>query len=142
MVKRFFRLSMLAWVLFVLPLVGCETKRVWLQLEGVNTGVVEGIWLWRFSDELGTYERFCRIPFTDRDLIGGVDSVRYVQECGGADGEPAGIDLHAELKQSGSAPDRVTVGLWYMRWEDPGVYKVSSYGAYGETALSTTSIEL
>ncbi len=142
MLKRAFRLSMVAWALCLFPLFGCETKRVWLQLEGVEDGSVEGVWLWRLSDEIGSYERFCRIPFGEREQAGGTESIHYIQECGDGGQSGVGFDLFTDLKVSEQTQDRVTIGLWYMRWEDPGVYKVSSYGAYGETALSTTTIQL
>ncbi len=142
MVKRTFRLSIAAWVLCLLPLFGCETKRVWVQLEGVDEGNVEGIWLWRLSDELGSYERVCRIPFGDHEIVGATESVHYIQECGDDGQDGIGFELSTELKRSTPAQTRVTLGLWYLRWEDPGVYKVSSYGAYGETALSLSTIQL
>lgn len=137
-----FRLSVVAWVLCLVPLFGCESKRVWLQLDGVDGGTVEGIWLWRLSEELGSYERVCRIPFDDPQLIGTTESLHYYQECGNNGQDGVGFDLRTDLKRTAASQSKVTIGLWYMRWEESGVYKVSSYGANGETALSTSTIQL
>ena len=142
MLKRILRLSVVAWVLCLVPLFGCETKRVWLQLEGVGDGSVEGIWLWRLSNTLGSYERVCRIPFGDQQVVGTTESFHYVQECGDGGQDGIGFDLRTDLKRSTPTQTKVTIGLWYMRWEDPGVYKVSSYGLDGESALSASTIQL
>jgi len=136
-VQRWLRLFSIALPLFVLPLAGCETKKIWVQLPSFGDGSIDGIWLWRLAAN-GEYERQCHIPIGDVQSVNGQESVAYDQECGDA----LGFGLSATVERSETDPDTVVVGLWYMRWEDPGTYKISSHGAEGESALSTTTLQL
>lgn len=137
--NRRLRLGWLALVFLWVPLTGCETKRVWLEVGDFGTSAIEGIWLWRLSEQSGSYERICRIPFGAVVAEGGAESLPYAQEC--EDGR-TGIALEAAIERSAPDPDTIRVALWYMRWEDPGTYKVSTYGADGESALSVTTLDL
>ena len=138
-VQRSIRRSILALTLLLFPLVGCETKEVWVELPAFGSGDVDGVWLWRLSEMTDTYERACRITLDDPADVNGQESLGYVQDC---DDEHAGVQLSATLERDPNNPEAVTLGLWYMRWEDPGVYKVSSYGEDGESALSETTLDL
>ena len=113
--RRMLRSGAALWLLLSLvPLTACETKRVWLELPSFADGSIEGIWLWRRSDASGAWER---------------EDAR------------AGFELSSRL-DGAETPDTVRVGLWYMRWEDPGTYRVSAYGPSGESALSETTLDL
>ena len=137
--SRIFRSSIFALALFAFSLVGCESKRVWLQLTGLDNGNTVGIWLWRLSETSGAYERVCRVVFGQPEYVSGAEWLDYRQECG--DGA-APLPLRTELKRSPEDPETVTAGFWYLRWENPGAYKVSSYGFYGESALSESTLHL
>jgi hypothetical protein len=136
---RIFRSSIFALALFAFSLVGCESKRVWLQLTGLDNGNTVGIWLWRLSETSGAYERVCRVVFGQPEYVSGSEWLDYSQDCG--DGS-APLTLRTELKRSPEDPETVTAGFWYLRWENPGAYKVSSYGFYGESALSESTRHL
>lgn len=137
--RRILRSGAALWLLLSLvPLTACETKRVWLELPSFADGSIEGIWLWRRSDASGAWERTCRIPFLGYEAAGSRESVTYTQECEDA---RAGFELSSRL-DGAETPDTVRVGLWYMRWEDPGTYRVSAYGPSGESALSETTLDL
>ena len=135
--QRWLRLFAIALPLFALPLAGCETKKIWVQLPSFGDGNIDGIWLWRLAAN-GDYERQCHIPIGDVQSVNGQEAVAYDQECG----EALGFGLSATVERSATDPNTVVVGLWYMRWEDPGTYKISSHGAEGESALSSTTIQL
>jgi hypothetical protein len=138
--NRIVRSSVLALALCTLSLVGCESKRVWLQLTGLDDGNAEGIWLWRLSEQSGAYERTCRIVFGQPVYVGESEWLDYTQHCGEASG---GLNTwRTALKRSPESPETVTIGLWYTSLEDPGAYKVSSYGLYGETSLSESTLPL
>lgn len=137
--QRCIRRSILALTLLLFPLVGCETKEVWLELPAFGSGDVDGVWLWRLSESSETYERACRITLEDPEDVNGQEQLGYIQDC---DAEHVGIQLRAALERNPNNPEAVTLGIWYMRWEDPGVYKVSSYGEEGESALSETTLDL
>lgn len=136
--SRWLRLFALALPLFVLPLTGCETKRIWVELPSFGDGDVDGVWLWRLS-EGGSWERHCHIPIGDVETLNQNETVHYDQECGDQD---LGFDMTATVERVEQDPDTVRVGLWYLRWEDPGTYRLSSHGADGESALSETTLEL
>jgi hypothetical protein len=125
--------------LLALPLTGCETKRIWVELPSFGDGTVDGVWLWRLDGESGEYVRQCQLPIGDVETIEEREAVYYDQDCGDA---PFEWNLHAAVERSPEQPDTVRLGLWYMRWEDPGTYKLSAYGADGESALSDTTLEL
>lgn len=135
--NRVIRSSVLALALCAFSLVGCESKRVWLQLTGLDNGNTEGIWLWRLSETSGAYERNCRIVLGEHAYAGGTEWLEYSQDCG--DGNTA-QEMRTALERSSEDPEVVTAGFWYVRWENPGTYKVSSYGFYGETALSASTL--
>lgn len=137
--NRVFRSSLIALALCASSLLGCESKRVWLQVTGLDDGNAEGIWLWRLSEQSGAYERVCRIVFGQPEYVNGIESLEYAQDCGRGSKT---LKLRTSLTRSPDNPEAATVGLWYQRWENPGVYKVSSYGFYGETALSGSTLHL
>lgn len=135
--RRMLRSGAALWMLLLIPLTACETKRVSLELPAFGDGSVEGVWLWRLSDVSGAWERACRIPL-DYAQAGERETVTYTQEC---EDERAGFQLSSEVERPG-APETVRVSLWYLRWEEPGTYKVSAYGPSGESALSETTLDL
>ena len=136
--RRMLRSGAALWLLLLFPLTACETKRVWLDLPAFGDGSVEGVWLWRRSDASGAWERTCRIPFLDYQQAGARETLTYTQEC---EDERAGLELSSRIERP-ETPDTVRVSLWYMRWEDPGTYRVSAYGPNGESALSETTLDL
>lgn len=137
--KRWLRLVSISLGLSVLALTGCETKRIWVELPLFGDGAVDGVWLWRLDETSGEYVRHCHIPIGDVEPREGGEAVYYEQECGD---QRLDFDLFASVERSATNADTVTVGLWYMRWEDPGTYKLSSHGAEGESALSETTLDL
>jgi hypothetical protein len=138
-VNRFVRSGVVALALCAFSLVGCGTKRVWLQITGLDDGITEGVWLWRLSKESGTYERACRFRFAGTDAAGGFETLGYTQHCQGGN---AGFELRAPVKRLESRPGTITAGLEFMNLYGTGVYKISSYGLYGETSLSESTVQL
>jgi len=138
-VHRALRRSILALPFLLLPFVGCETLEVYLELPTFGVGTVQGVWLWRLSEATDSYERACRIEFGAPELVKGKEAIGYLQGC---DEEHPGLQLSAELERDPSNPEAVSLGLWYMRWEESGMYKVSAYGDDGESALSETAVTL
>ncbi len=136
--NRFVRCGVVVLVLCGISLVGCAPKRIWLQIAGFDDGLIDGVWLWRLSQESGTYERACRFPFAGVGAPGNVESLAYVQEC--EDGAVSG-QFYVPIRRSQIRPDTVTVGLWYLNWSGAGAFKISSYGLNGETALSGSTLQ-
>jgi hypothetical protein len=132
---RTFAASLLA---LVGPLTACETKSVTVQIPAFGAGAVDGIWLWRLSETSNSFERMCRIDIGDSAVTASGEMVDYIQDCE----EHAGVMLKTKVDRLPSDPQTVVLDLWYMRWEDPGVYKASAYNSGGESALSISSIQL
>lgn len=127
----------LCLLLLLFPLTACETKRVWLEFPSFSQGHVEGLWLWR-RDASGAWERLCRIPFLAHAVVGERETLTYTQEC---TDERGAYEFSSRVERPESS-GIVRVGLWYMRWEQSGTYKVSAYGPSGESALSDTTLDL
>jgi hypothetical protein len=132
------RVFALALAFFCIPLTACETKRVWVELPAFGDGAVDGVWLWRLA-ETGEWQRHCHLPLGDAELAADGEAVAYDQECGDRD---LGFDLRATVERDPEDPETVRLGLWYVRWEDPGTYRLSSHGDAGESPLSETTLDL
>lgn len=127
-------------VFALLPLSGCETSSVTIQLSGFGQGSVDGIWFWKLSTQTGQYERSCRLAISNAHAGPQGETVSYMQDC--VSGEP-GVRMQASLVRSPTDPDTVTLQLWYFRFQDEtGTYKASAYNTAGESALSPTTITL
>lgn len=136
---RWLRPSMAALLLLALPLLGCEPKKLVVAVEGFGPEL-EGLWLWRLSEETGQYERTCRLVLLDvRPHRLGGERAHYIQEC--LDGSP-GIEIAAPFTRSPSDPTSVTLEIYYARHEAGGVYRISAYGPDGESPLSETTVDL
>jgi hypothetical protein len=120
------------------PLTACETKSVTVQIPAFGVGAVDGIWLWRLSEASNTFERMCRIDIGDSAVTPSGEIVDYIQDCE----DHPGVQLKSRVERLAADPQTVVLDLWYMRWEDPGVYKASAYNAGGESPLSANSVQL
>jgi hypothetical protein len=129
----------LALAILLAPLSACETRSLTLRIEGFGDGRVDGIWLWRLSEESGRFERTCRIELGDPFLAGEVEKVSYAQICGD---EGGGLPLEATIERSEDDPDVIVIDLWYFRWDAPGSFKASLFTSEGESALSPVPVTL
>lgn len=137
---RILRSAALVLSLLSIPLFGCETKTLQIQLSGFSTSGIEGIYLYRRNDQ-GQFERMCRIDIDGNRLTAGGETVQYIQNC--VDGKEIPAILHETLvRRSPSAPDTILIDIWYMRYEDPGLYRATAFNAAGESALSATELTL
>ncbi|MDJ0869673.1 MAG: hypothetical protein QNK03_26470 [Myxococcota bacterium] len=127
-------------VALVLPLVGCETKKLSIAVQAFGDGNVDGIWLWRLDETSGEYLRVCDLRFTD-SYVGedGREYLGYRQHCPG--GSP-GVDLRASFVRDDQSPDTIGIEIYYMRWEETGTYRATAYNAGGESVLSPSSVQI
>ena len=136
-VERVIWRGILTLTLLPFFLVGCsEPKVVWLELPSFSA--IDGVWFWRRSEATDTYQRACRIELADPETVNGQAIVDYIQEC---DDGQSGVPLSAAVERT-RLRNTVRLGLWYSASEGPGVYRVSSYGKRGESALSATPFDL
>ncbi len=142
MTRKSARLShlVMAFTLLLLSF-GCETRAITIEIPGFGDGAVDGVWLWRYADSTGQYERACRLELSAPQLdASGNEVLPYLQVCT-TPGE-VGMDLQATISRLPADPDTIVVTVWYFRYRDPGQYKASSYNAAGESALSPTALAL
>ena len=135
--QRVIRRCILVLTLSLLSQLGCGITQVWLQLPSFSS--IRGIWIWRLSEETHDYERVCRVHFDDTESSNGQEVVPYVQECAAI---PGSAPILASVARDASNPDVVKLGLRLLYAVKEGVYRVSSYGDDGESALSATSLSL
>lgn len=141
MARRGTRGLALGLLLMALPLGGCEPKKVTIQLDGFADGAIQGVWLWRFSEVENRYERICRIDFADHRWTEEGEIVEYAQQC--IDGQQVpGPVLTALVERLAQQPDSAVLDLWYVRYEDAGVYKATAFNVDGESPLSPGSLPL
>ncbi len=140
--KRKARRAALALLLISLPaLSGCEIKSLTVQILGWDAYQVRGLWLWRFDDSAGRFQRDNAVQFhRDRSTAqyqdqfpSGAELVVYSSAAGNT-------EMPVRVERDPRDPDRVTLRLWYLRVSDPGVFKATTYNAAGESPLSSSSI--
>ena len=137
--RRGLRGVVLALALLAAPMLGCEAKPLRVQLPGFGNGTVDGIRLWR---QVGSsWQPVCRIDFTDRRMTHRGETIYYVQNC--IDGEQKrGLVLPAAVQRKPDDPSTITINLWYLRYEDSGSYRATTFNKAGESTLSSTSVVL
>ena len=124
-------------LLLLAPLGGCKVNQVSMEIPSFGDGGVAGIWMWRYDNATGQYERDCRVTFGSTDANSEGEYVGYTQQC---TNQPD-INLNAYIHPEPTDPNTVTLTLWYTRFQGtPGSYKASAYNAVGESALSSTSL--
>ena len=136
--RRSLRTCIATLALLSIPLLGCEWKKVIVEVQDFGPDVA-GVWIWRLSSETGEYQRHCRIDILDvaPGLRG--ETIRYIQGC--LDGEP-GLEMTTIVDRAPADPGSARLEIYYLRREDPGSYRISSFGALGESELSTSEVDL
>ena len=145
MSSRRLRSAVLMLSLLAGPMLGCEPANVQIQLDSFTTSGIEGIVLYR-EDTDGKFRPVCEIHFGEfRTIVRrgeSIERVQYVQNClGSVAGVPA-LVLETNVERPANAPDAIRLELWYLRFEEPGIYKASAFNAAGESALSAASLLL
>jgi len=127
------RLALLA---LVLPLLACDPTFLTVKIPDFGSKQVEGVWVWRLSAQTNQYEREALIRFQ------GVTTLTTGQFLSYAAYSNAGTQsLTAGIVRDPANPDVVTVTLGFELGQ-PGVFKVSTFNAAGESSLSAQSESL
>jgi hypothetical protein len=130
-------LVFLPLLLLLAPLGGCKVSQVSMEIPSFADGGVTGIWLWRYDDTTGQYERDCRVAFAQTDANSKGEYVNYTQQCT----NQLDINLSAFIHPAPTDPNTVTLTLLYTRFQGtPSSYKASAYNSAGESGLSSTSL--
>lgn len=117
---------------------GCTWTSFTVGILDFDTSQVQGLWLWR-ADASGAFQRAARFDFSPPRLNGSSEVMDYVVSMpGSTDTMPAQVSV----QRSPTNPNQVALVLLYPRSEASGTYRVSSFNAAGESALSTTQSAL
>ena len=127
------RLALLA---LVLPLLACEPTWFTVKIPDFGSKEVEGVWVWRLSTQTHQYEREALIRFESLSSLPSAQILSYA-----AYSNAGAQALTAGIVRDPANPDVVTVTLGFELGE-PGVFKVSTYNAAGESPLSAQSESL
>ncbi len=137
----FLRTSCALVALSLLPLLtACEYRRVTVRIADFESALVEGVRFWRLTEASLQFEPGGSVEFDDpRILESGHEVVDYTVFS--PDGEEL-VTLPAFVLRNPADPDTVTLELQYLRYEDPGWFRITTYNAAGESELSQEQIYL
>lgn len=129
--RQALRLALLA---LALPLLGCDLSWLNVEIPDFNSKQVEGVWIWRLSPQTNQYQRDTQIQFAGVTTLTSGDILSYTTKVNGA-------TLTTGITRNPENSDVVTVTLGFQRGL-PGVFKVSTFNAAGESMLSSKSESL
>ena len=122
----------------LLSVSGCSWVTFTVGILDFDTSQVEGLWLWR-ADSSGAFQHAARFDFSAPQMEGSSEIMDYVISVPGSTG---GLPAQVSVQRAPADPNQVTLVLLYPRGETSGVYRVSSFNAAGESALSTSESTL
>ena len=135
-VRRLFAVLACATLLLA---TGCDTPLITIRIPGFDSSEVEGIGIWRESDQGGEWELVSEIGLDVGEVPGsGYEIAYYPFELD----DGSSITLTAGVERSGGASEDITVRLIWNRHTPPGVFRASAYNAAGHSALSLEAVAL
>jgi hypothetical protein len=113
---------------------GCEIQGFRVRLKNFTATATEGLWVWQRSPATRKFERHSVIEFGRIYEAGGSEYMTYTFSTGA---EPIGLQTLVERAPGNS--DTLTLNLAFAA-VGSGVYRMSSFNAVGESALSTRTL--
>ncbi len=132
-------LSFCLLALLAFPMAACDVSPVTLMIPDFDSAQVDGITFWRLDGATGQYAEEMSVVFTDVRVEGSQELVTY-HFTTPAVGD-TGVWAEGVLTRDAVDPDVVTVELHYLH-PSPGVYKVSTYNAVGDSPMSANEVAL
>ncbi|HME73707.1 MAG TPA: hypothetical protein VKM54_28170 [Myxococcota bacterium] len=126
----------LALVVLALPLLACSPSWLTVEIPDFSSKQIEGVWIWRLSPQTNQYQRDTLIWFGSVTTLTSGPILSYSTYANQGD-----ITLAAGIVRNPANSDAVTVTLGFQRGL-PGVFKVSTFNAAGESRLSSQSESL
>jgi len=124
----------LAFLVFVLPLLGCGLSWLTIEIPDFSSKRIEGVWIWRLSPQTNQYVRDTQIQFQNVTALTSGEVLNYT-----ATSSQGQLLLSASLAHNPANLDVVTVTLSFAEGSPPGTFKVSTFNAAGESPLSAQS---
>ncbi|HYB12921.1 MAG TPA: hypothetical protein VEG67_05580 [Myxococcota bacterium] len=130
----------LAFLALSLPVLGCDLalSSLTVEIPDFSSKQVEGIWVWRLSPQTNQYQRDTQIRFEGVTTLASGQTLTYATNTAGG---VTNATFETGVVPDPADPDRVTVKLGFVRGL-PGVFKVTTYNAAGESPLSSGSDSL
>jgi len=122
-----------ALVALAITAAGCDLVGFRIQIPDFTSRQVEGVWIWR-QGAGGVFQRFAQLQFGDPAT--GPDGKQYLTYS--VRGGELSVTLQSPLQGVPGQPSAVELELGFLHAK--GSFKVSSYNAAGESALSTGTL--
>lgn len=134
---RFLRHALLlALAALALPVLGCNPSWLTVEIPDFASKQIKGVWIWRLDPETHQYERDTLVRFEGVTWVSTRPILSYFTYA-----QQGGISLTAGVERDHANPDHVTLTLGFERGA-PGVFKVSTWNAVGDSPLSSESRSL
>jgi hypothetical protein len=131
--RRAFVLPLLA---LALSLLACDPSWLTVEIPDYSSNQIEGVWVWRWSQQATQFERDTLIHFRGVHNLSSGPLLAYSTYSSQGD-----LSLTAAIVRSPTNPNAITVTLGFERGAS-GLFKVSTYNAVGESALSAQTARL
>lgn len=138
MTRTLRNLAALAILVLVLPLGGCNLDALVIQVPDFDSKQVMGLTLWRTNARGGVAGRALDVQILEPRLDEqGVELVGYSYE---EEGET--VEVWNQLHRDPANPDQVTLGFVALPVPEGVTYRISTFNAKGQSALSAQSFVL
>ncbi len=133
-------LAVVAAVLWIVPFTGCRLAEVvTIRITDFDSSEVEGVWMWRLSDETNMYERSTELHIMEVSQVGDREYLNYaIRDAEGR----ASLVLPAEIIRDPQNPDSVELSFFVVLFEGDGTFRASTYNEAGESPLSAELLEI
>lgn len=126
--------ALLAAMVLALPLLGCNARQIQLIIPDFTSSQVEGVNVFRLDDATGAPVLVGRLDFvSDQSLPDGTELLSY--QMVRLDGSTSDV-LPTYLVRDPSNPDSANIQVFVDAGSPAGWFKVSTFNAYGSSALS------
>ena len=137
MTRTLRRFAALVTLVLALPLCGCDWDVLVVQVPDFDSKEVLGITLWRTAAQ-GTVQRALDVEFLEPRLDEqGAEQIGYSYV---ADGET--VEVWNPLHRDPANPDRVILGFVALPLPEDVPYRISTFNAAGDSALSAQTFVL
>jgi hypothetical protein len=135
------RLAFAALALAVIPLQGCSLSFVTIAIPDFSSKAVQGVWLWRLSDQTGLYER--EAQFTFQAPVQGAQGEKLDYSVAPQGGSPL-FGASTYVVRDEVNPDQVYLQLIYGRdsTATAAYYRASTYNQLGDSPLTAEIVPL
>jgi hypothetical protein len=130
------RTSWPALLALALSFFGCAPSWLTVVIPDFSSNQIQGVWIWRLSPATNQYQRDTLVQFQGVTLLAAGPTLAYATYS-----SQGALTLTTGLVQNPVHGDTVQLTLGFERGA-PGVFRVSTFNAVGESPLSSQSASL